>query len=172
MKGRKNTMTLLQHIKDINAKSQKWMDENPGSWAGMVTEDIQYWNDQGIFTVEDYERDSLITSVYEMHKDAYGVKGRHYNFDKMSNKELEEELEHLCKVAQAEREAEEKYEEAAYQTFLKQIAENMKLGAKDKETAIKWILEAEGLANEKDSSYICYSLGLSYDKEYLFEIKH
>jgi len=63
------------------------------------------WNDQGIFTVEDYERDSLITSVYEMHKDAYGVKGRHYNFDKMSNKELEEELEHLCKVAQAEREA-------------------------------------------------------------------
>ena len=164
--------TLIQHIKDINAKSQKWMDENPGSWAGMVTEDIQYWNDQGIFTVEDYERDSLITSVYEMHKDAYGVKGRHYNFDKMSNKELEEELDRLCAVAKAEREAEEKYEEAAYQTFLKQIAENMKLGAKDKETAIKWILEAEGLANEKDSSYICYSLGLSYDKEYLFEIKH
>ena len=165
-------MTLLQHIKDINAKSQKWMDENPGSWAGMVTEDIKYWNDQGIFTVEDYERDSLITSVYEMHKDAYGVKGRHYNFDKMSNKELEEELEHLCKVAQAEREAEEKYEEAAYQTFLKQIAENMKLGASDKETAIKWILQAEGLENEKDAGYICYSLGLGYDKEYLFEIKH
>jgi hypothetical protein len=164
-------MTLLQHIKNINAKSQKWMDENPGSWAGMVTEDIKYWNDQGIFTVEDYERDSLITSVYEMHKDAYGVKGRHYNFDKMSNKELEEELERLCKVAQAEREAEEKFEEAAYQTF-KNNCRKYKLGASDKETAIKWILEAEGLDNEKDSSYICYSLGLSYDKEYLFEIKH
>ena len=34
-----------------------------------ATEDIKYWNDH-IFTVEDYERDSLITSVYEMHKDA------------------------------------------------------------------------------------------------------
>lgn len=164
--------TLLQHIKDINAQSKKWMDENPGSWAGMVPEDIKFWNDQGIFTVEDYERDSLITSVYEMHKDAYGVKGRHYDFDNMSNKELEEELDRLCAVAKAEREAEEKFEEAAYQTFLKRIAENIKLGASDKETAIKWILQSEGLDNEKDSSYICYSLGLSYDKEYLFNTKH
>ena len=165
-------MTLLEHIKNINAKSKKWMAENPGSWAGMVPEDIKFWNEQGIFTVEDYERDSLITSVYEMHKDAYGVKGRHYDFDNMSNKELEEELERLCKVAQAEREAEEKFEEAAYQTFLKRIAENIKLGASDKETAIKWILQAEGLENEKDAGYICYNLGLGYDKEYLFEIKH
>jgi len=164
--------TLLQHIKDINAQSKKWMDENPGSWAGMVPEDIKFWNEQGIFTVEDYERDSLITSVYEMHKDAYGVKGRHYDFDNMSNKELEEELDRLCAVAKAEREAEEKFEEAAYQTFLKRIAENIKLGASDKETAIKWILQSEGLDNEKDSSYICYSLGLSYDKEYLFNTKH
>ena len=164
--------TLLQHIKDINAQSKKWMNENPGSWAGMVPEDIKFWNDQGIFTVEDYERDSLITSVYEMHKDAYGVKGRHYDFDNMSNKELEEELERLCKVAQAEREAEEKFEEAAYQTFLKRIAENIQIGASDKETAIKWILQAEGLENEKDAGYICYSLGLGYDKEYLFETKH
>ena len=164
--------TLLQHIKDINAQSKKWMDENPGSWAGMVPEDIKFWNEQGIFTVEDYERDSLITSVYEMHKDAYGVKGRHYDFDNMSNKELEEELDRLCAVAKAEREAEEKFEEAAYQTFLKRIAENIQIGASDKETAIKWILQAEGLENEKDAGYICYSLGLGYDKEYLFETKH
>ena len=172
MKGKENTMTLLQHIKDINAKSQKWMDENPGSWAGMITEDIKYWNDQGIFTVEDFERDSLITSVYEMHKDAYGVKGRHYNFDAMSNKELEEELDRLCAVAKEQADEEKKWEEAAYQTFLKQIAENLKLGAGDKETAIKWILEAEGLDKEQDTGYICYSLGLDYDKEFMFKTKH
>ena len=56
-------MTLLEHIKNINAKSKKWMQENPGSWAGMVPEDIKFWNDQGIFTVEDYERSNLETSV-------------------------------------------------------------------------------------------------------------
>ena len=167
-------MTLLEHIKNINAKSKKWMDENPGSWAGMVTEDIKYWNDQGIFTVEDYERDSLITSVYEMHKDAYGVKGRHYNFDEMSNKDLEKELDHLCEVAKREREIEERYEEAAYQTFLKTVNTTIQHGAKDKEEAIKWILEAEELIQyyDNDPGYICYNLGLSYDKEYLFKKKH
>ena len=112
-------MTLLEHIKNINAKSKKWMEENPGSWAGMVTEDIKYWNDQGIFTVEDYERDSLITSVYEMHKDAYGVKGRHYNFKEMSNEDLQKELDSLCKVAKESAEQEKKWEEACLPNFLK-----------------------------------------------------
>ena len=94
------------------------MDENPGSQSGMVTEDIKYWNDQGIFTVEDYERDSLITSVYEMHKDAYGVKGRHYNFDEMSNEDLEKELEHYV-LLQKKMLMKKKYEEACLPNFLK-----------------------------------------------------
>ena len=167
-------MTLLEHIKNINTKSKKWMQENPGSWAGMVPEDIKFWNDQGIFTVEDYERDSLITSVYEMHKDAYGVKGRHYNFKEMSNEDLQKELDHLCEVAKREREIEERYEESAYQSFLKTIASTIEHGAKDKEEAIKWILEAEELIEyfDKEPDYICYKLGLSYDKEYLFKTKH
>ena len=29
-------MTLLEHIKNINATSKAWMAKNPGSWAGMV----------------------------------------------------------------------------------------------------------------------------------------
>lgn len=161
--------TLIQHIKNINAQSKKWMDENPGSWAGMVPEDIKFWNDQGIFTVEEYERSNLITSVYEMHKDAYGVKGRHYDFDNMSNKELEEELDRLCAVAKAEREAEEQAEKAAYDKFENQVTENMKLGAGNRDIAIKWILEAEGLDKEYDTSYICYVLGLSYDKQDIFK---
>ena len=164
--------TLLEHIKQINAESKKWMDENPGSWAGMVPEDIKFWNDQGIFTVEDYERDSLITSVYEMHKDAYGVKGRHYNFKQMSNKDLEKELEHLCEVAKREREIEQREEEKSYKKFEDQIKQMMKHGAGNRDIAIKWILEAEGLENESDANYICYNLGLSYDKKYLFETKH
>lgn len=162
-------MTLLQHIQNINANSKAWMEANPGSWAGMVTEDIQYWNDQGIFTVEDWERDSLITSVYEMHKDAYGVKGRHYNFDAMSNEELEKELKHLSEVAKEVMEQEDKAEKAAYESFEGRVAETMKMGASDRETAIKWILQAEGLDKEWDAGYICYSLGLSYDKEEIFK---
>jgi len=165
-------MTLLEHIKNINAKSKAWMAANPGSWAGMVVEDIKFWNDQGIFTVEDYERSNLETSVYEMHKEAYGVKGRHYHFDKMSNKELEEELDHLCDVAKREAEIEKRQEEDNLKAFESRIDEALSLGAENREAAIKWILQAEGLEKEQDPGYICYTLGLSYDKEHLFQTKH
>ena len=165
-------MTLLEHIKNINAKSKAWMAANPGSWAGMVVEDIKFWNDQGIFTVEDYERSNLEVSVYEMHKQAYGVKGRHYNFKAMSTKELEDELDHLCEVAKREAEIEKRQEEDNLKAFESRIDEALSVGAENREAVIKWILQAEGLDKEQDSGYICYTLGLSYDKEHLFKTKH
>ena len=165
-------MTLLEHIKNINAKSKAWMAENPGSWAGMVLEDIKFWNDQGIFTVEDYERSNLETSVYEMHKEAYGVKGRHYNFSKMSTKDLEKELDHLCDVAKREAEIEKRQEEDNLKAFESRIDEALSLGAENREAAIKWILQAEGLDKEQDPGYICYTLGLNYNNEHLFKTKH
>ena len=165
-------MTLLEHIKNINAKSKAWMAANPGSWAGMVVEDIKFWNDQGIFTVEDYERSNLEISVYEMHKQAYGVKGRHYNFKAMSTKELEEELDHLCDVAKREAEIEKRQEEDNLKAFESRIDEALSLGAENREDAIKWILQAEGLDKEQDPGYICYTLGLNYDNEHLFKTKH
>ena len=165
-------MTLIEHIKNINTKSKAWMAANPGSWAGMVVEDIKFWNDQGIFTVEDYERSNLETSVYEMHKEAYGVKGRHYNFSKMSTKDLEKELDHLCDVAKREAEIEKRQEEDNLKAFESRIDEAISLGAENREAAINWILQAEGLDKEQDSGYICYTLGLSYDKEHLFQTKH
>ena len=165
-------MTLIEHIKNINTKSKAWMAANPGSWAGMVVEDIKFWNDQGIFTVEDYERSNLETSVYEMHKQAYGVKGRHYNFSKMSTKDLEKELDHLCDVAKREAEIEKRQEEDNLKAFESRIDEALSLGAENREDAIKWILQAEGLDKEQDKGYICYTLGLNYDKEHLFQTKH
>ena len=165
-------MTLLEHLKNINAKSKEKMAKTPGLWIGMITEDLDHWKSYGITTPAQLDRYFLETDVYEMHKEAYGVKGRHYNFSEMSDDDLKKEFEHLAEVAKRERELEQRAEEEAHQTFLKRITEAMKLGAETKEDAIKWILQAEGLDKEKDSGYICYSLGLGYDKEYLFETKH
>ena len=165
-------MTLLEHLKNMNAKSKEEMAKTPGLWIGMITEDLDHWKSYGITTPAQLDRYFLETDVYEMHKEAYGVKGRHYDFDKMSDDDLKKEFEHLAEVAKREREIEKEYEESAYQTYVKRITEAMKLGAETKEDAIKWILQAEGLENEKDAGYICYSLGLGYDKEYLFETKH
>jgi len=165
-------MTLLEHLKNINAKSKDEMAKTPGLWIGLITEDLDHWTSYGVTTPAQLDRYFLETDVYEMHKQAYGVKGRHYNFSEMSDDDLKKEFKHLAEVAKESAEQEKKWEEAAYQTFLKRITESMKLGAETKEDAIKWILQAEGLENEKDTSYICYNLGLNYDKEYLFKKTH
>jgi hypothetical protein len=90
----------------------------------------------------------------------------------MSNKELEEELDHLCDVAKREAEIEKRQEEDNLKAFESRIDEALSLGAENREAAIKWILQAEGLEKEQDPGYICYTLGLSYDKEHLFQTKH
>ena len=35
-------MTLLEHLKNINAKSKEKMDKNPGLWVGMLTDCLLY----------------------------------------------------------------------------------------------------------------------------------
>jgi len=165
-------MTLLEHLKNINAKSKEKMAKTPGLWIGMITEDLDHWKSYGITTPAQLDRYFLETDVYEMHKEAYGVKGRHYNFSEMSDDDLKKEFEHLAEVAKREREIEKRYEEEAYKKFENNITKTIELGAGDRETAIKWILEGEGLDKEQDAGYICYSLGLGYDKEYLFKTKH
>ena len=54
------------------------------------------------------------------------------------------------------------------------LGKSTKTIVKTYEEAIRWILEAEELINyfDKEPDYICHSLGLSYDKEYLFKTKH
>ena len=165
-------MTLLEHLKNMNAKSKERMAKEPGLWVGMITEDLDHWKSYGITTPAQLDRYFLETDVYEMHKEAYGVKGRHYNFKEMSNEELEKELDTLCDIAKREAEIEKRQEEDNLKAFENRIDEALSIGAENREAAIKWILQAEGLDKEQDSGYICYTLGLSYDKEHLFQTKH
>lgn len=160
--------TLKEHIDAINAKTQAWLDANPGSWGGMLTTDMNHWADMGVTTVDEFIRWDLETQVYECHKDAYGVKGRHYDFASMSIEELEAELDHLIQVANQVAEAEAEAEEAALRHFEAQVAKNIEYGAKDRATAIRWILAAEELDKEYDMGYICYTLGLNYKHENMF----
>ena len=167
-------MTLLEHLKNMNAKSKEKMAKTPGLWIGMITEDLDHWKEYGITTPAQLDRYFLETDVYEMHKEAYGVKGRHYNFNEMSDEDLKKEFEHLAEVAKREREVEQRAEEEAYQNFEKTVTNTIKHGANNREEAIRWILEAEDLIDyfDKEPDYICHSLGLSYDKEYLFKRKN
>ena len=88
-------MTLLQHIESLNAQAQAWMDANPGDWCSKYTDDMSYWYDMGIFTVEDFKRDQLINGISDASKDLYGCRLR-LNWDEMSIEDMESTYESIC----------------------------------------------------------------------------
>ena len=168
IKQRDKKMELVKHLEAQNAETQKWMDENPGSWGGMIVTDPAHWAGYGVHTVEDFERYELETYIYEGHKDAFGTKGRHYNFEAMTTQDLKNEADRISVAVKEQMELEAKMEADAVSKFEASVKEYMNMGQTRKD-AIRWILQAEELDNEKDAGYICYSLGLPYSMETEFK---
>jgi len=159
---------LVSHLEAINAKTQKWMDENPGSWGGMIVTDPAHWAEYGVYTVEDFKRYELETYIYEGHKDAFGTKGRHYDFKNMTMEELKAEADYISKAVKNAMEEEAEAEKASVNEFEKRVSDIIESGAGDRTTALRWIMQAENMENEYDAGYICYCLNLpySYEKEF------
>jgi len=157
---------LVAHIKSLNAKTQAWIDEDPDSrWAGMLVEDLAHWAEQGIHTVEDFERNELETSIYEGYKDAYGVKGRHYDFDSMSMDELRAEAERISQAARETYEREQKDARRAVEEFEHQIAKIICYGAGDRTTALRWMTRDEKFWHSQDVEHWVWTQGILFTDE-------
>ena len=90
---------LITEIKKRNAKTEAWVAEDPKNrWAGMYPTDEAHWVERGITTLEELERSELEEYIYDAHKTAFGVKGRHYNFKAMSLQELKDEADYISKA--------------------------------------------------------------------------
>ena len=156
---------LMAHIKAENIKTKAWVAEDPKNrWAGLYPEDEAHWVERGITTLEALERDELECYIYDAHKTAFGVKGRHYNFKAMSLEELKAEADYISKACDEQLALEAKMEKEATERFEASVAEYQKMAGSRKD-AIRWLLQAEGLEDERDPGYICYSLGLPYSME-------
>ena len=156
---------LMAHIKAENIKTKAWVAEDPKNrWAGLYPEDEAHWVERGITTLEALERDELECYIYDAHKTAFGVKGRHYNFKAMSLEELKDEADYISKACDEQLALEAKMEKEATERFEASVAEYQKMAGSRKD-AIRWVLQAEGLEDERDPGYICYSLGLPYSME-------
>ena len=156
---------LMAHIKAENIKTKAWVAEDPKNrWAGLYPEDEAHWQERGITTLEALERDELECYIYDAHKTAFGVKGRHYDFKAMSLQELKDEADYISKACDEQLELEAKMEKEATERFEASVAEYQKMAGSRKD-AIRWLLQAEGLEDERDPGYICYSLGLPYSME-------
>ena len=156
---------LLAHIKAENIKTKAWVAEDPKNrWAGLYPEDEAHWVERGITTLESLERDELECYIYDAHKTAFGVKGRHYRFSEMSLQELKDEADYISRACDEQMELEARMEKEATERFEASVAEYQKMAGSRKD-AIRWVLQAEGLEDERDPGYICYSLGLPYSME-------
>jgi len=161
----KKMQELMAHIKAENIKTKAWVAEDPKNrWAGLYPEDEAHWVERGITTLEALERDELECYIYDAHKTAFGVKGRHYDFKAMSLEELKAEADYISKACDEQLELEARMEKEATERFEASVAEYQQMAGSRKD-AIRWLLQAEGLEDERDPGYICYSLGLPYSME-------
>jgi hypothetical protein len=105
-------------------------------------------------------RDQLAATHYDFYKDVHGVRPRWMNYDEMSEQDLESELDDLSKQAEVVWAEEKRQQDDAIVRFESRIVDLIDTGAGDRETAIRWIHEAEG--SDGDSDYLCFLVGVPY----------
>ena len=104
----------------------------------------------------------------DLHKDAYGFRPRYHRFyeESTTDEERQEYWDMACRDLDIRIDEDHRMQQEAIERFEAQVASNMEMGAADRATAIRWILQAEGHTQEYDMGYICYCLGLPYFKGY------
>lgn len=112
--------------------------------------------------LENISREDLEMYIYDAHKTAFGVKGRHYDFAAMTIEQLRKEAEYIadeCDKTIARERASEANALIEFRATIRKIREMCNC---DRDTAIRYMLEAEGHQGEYDPSYICYCMNLPY----------
>ena len=102
----------------------------------------------------------------DLHKDAYGCRPGEAGFAYWDSLTPDEKQRHcdslVATMNEGERQREE-FEKEAIARFEAKLADIIATGAKDRETAIRWIFEAE---NDQyvfgDPDFFCFNYGLPY----------
>lgn len=165
-------MTLQQYLENINAKNQAEMDATPDLWIGMMVTDPEHWAEYEVYTVEDYQKYMLSVDISECSKAAYGSRYR-VNWQEMSMEELQELADSYGEAAAIQFEIEREQEQKAVKEFENSVNHLiLNCSARDRQTAIRWLLEAENFT-ESDmmygGSYACYVMGLPYSYKEEFD---
>jgi hypothetical protein len=104
------------------------------------------------------ELEELEQMYCEFHKDVYGVKARWYKAE--SVEQARADLERLQEAGNQVWAEEKKAQDAAVVRFEQRVTATIQSGAKDRETALRWIHQAED--TQGDDEFLCYNLGLPY----------
>lgn len=97
---------------------------------------------------------------WDAYKDAYGFRPRGQDVGHWTEEDFRKELESLGEEIDRAEKARREDEAAAVVRFSKRVQQVIDSGAKNYETALRWIHEADG--TQGDDEYLCYMNGLPY----------
>ena len=120
-----------------------------------------------------YERQDLESYIYEGHKDAFGSKGRHYNFDAMSIEDLRKEADWITEAVINAIDEEKAATERALAEFKAQITSIIELGAGNRINALRWMTSTETFYLEQCVEAWVYNQGIlftDYGRELVKEL--
>lgn len=111
------------------------------------------------------ERNELITYIYEGHKDAYGVKGRHYDFDAMSTEQLRAEADRISDAVGQAIDQERAQEQQDLQAFRDDVDKFISYGAGDRATALRWMTQDETFYHRQCVEHWVWNRGILFTDE-------
>jgi hypothetical protein len=97
---------------------------------------------------------------WDMYKDAHGIRPRGIDTGTWTIEQFQQEFEYLGRVIADNENQRKVFEADAIEKFEKHVTDTICMGARDRETALRWIMDASN-ANG-DWEYLCYDLGLPY----------
>jgi hypothetical protein len=97
---------------------------------------------------------------WDMYKDAHGVRPRGIDTSTWTMQDFQLEFASLEAVIVREEANRQVAEKEAVAKFEQHVTNTICMGARDRETALRWIMDASN-ANG-DWEYLCYDLGLPY----------
>ena len=122
---------------------------------------------------EAQEREDLALYIYEGHKDAFGVKGRHYDFDAMSLEDLRSTAAYIERSIEKSIAAEQAAEAQALEEFEHCVAETIRYGAGDRRTALRWMTQGETFYHSQNVEHWVWNQGIlftDYGRELVKEL--
>ena len=100
------------------------------------------------------------STYWDMYKDAYGVRPRGVDTSNWTLEQFDAEFEGLSVAIEAEEKVRKEAEKNAVVAFVQRINDVIQSGAKDYDTAMRWIHEAED--TNGDDEYLAWTLSLPY----------
>ena len=97
---------------------------------------------------------------WDMYKDAYGVRPRGIDTTNWTEEEFMAEFETLGRVIEREEIARKEAEAEATAKFEQHVTNTICMGARDRATALRWIMDASQA--DGDWEYFCFLNGLPY----------